>query len=198
MHAHSPDRRPEPPHRSPPDALAATVGQVLDTLGRTAPLAAMPLALADRAGQLLHLTPALRALLAADSERRRVEHALGACARRACPDAAGVAEQIRTPAACYRVDAAALGTDGVLVLLTVRPLDPAECADPGEVRVRFGLTRREAEVAVLLARRRSNPEVAEALGISLATARHHVEAVLRKLGVGSRNGVAAALGFGKG
>ena len=55
---------------------------------------------------------------------------------------------------------------------------------------RFGLTPREAEVAALLVRRRTNREIARELGISPHTARHHVESVLAKLGVHSRRDVA--------
>jgi DNA-binding CsgD family transcriptional regulator len=51
---------------------------------------------------------------------------------------------------------------------------------------RYRLTKREQAVAMLLAERRSNAEVARALGISPNTARHHTERVLAKLGVHSR------------
>lgn len=50
----------------------------------------------------------------------------------------------------------------------------------------FGLTRREATVASLLAHRDSNVEIARKLGISQHTARHHVERVLRKVGARTR------------
>ena len=49
-----------------------------------------------------------------------------------------------------------------------------------------GLTPREAEVLRLLVAGRSNPEIAEALFITRATARTHVANILAKLGVGSR------------
>jgi DNA-binding CsgD family transcriptional regulator len=50
----------------------------------------------------------------------------------------------------------------------------------------FHLTPREVQVAYLLAEGRSNAGVAEMLGISEHTARHHTESVLAKLGVRSR------------
>jgi len=54
------------------------------------------------------------------------------------------------------------------------------------LRSRFKLTAREAEVALLLGIRRTNREIAESIGVTEHTARHHTESVLRKLGVPSR------------
>jgi DNA-binding CsgD family transcriptional regulator len=51
---------------------------------------------------------------------------------------------------------------------------------------RFGFTAREAEVAMRLAEGASNASIAQALGISEHTARHHTRHVLTKLGVHSR------------
>jgi len=66
----------------------------------------------------------------------------------------------------------------------------------GEIaRVQTGrrppLTRREAQVAELLACRWSNAEIARHLGVSGHTARHHTERVLSKLGLTSRRDVPA-------
>ena len=49
-----------------------------------------------------------------------------------------------------------------------------------------GLTDRELEVLLVLARGRSNREIAEALGISAKTVGHHVQHVYEKVGVRSR------------
>jgi HD-GYP domain-containing protein (c-di-GMP phosphodiesterase class II) len=49
-----------------------------------------------------------------------------------------------------------------------------------------GLTAREADVIVQLARGRSNPEIAEALGVSRRTVTSHLEHVYTKLGVSGR------------
>lgn len=54
---------------------------------------------------------------------------------------------------------------------------------------RFGLTRREAEIARLLARRATNREIADELDVSPHTVRHHVESIFRKLGIQSRRSI---------
>lgn len=53
-------------------------------------------------------------------------------------------------------------------------------------RLAVALTRREAEVMLLLARGRSNAEIAKTLSVSAATVRSHVHHLLRKLAVGTR------------
>ena len=59
---------------------------------------------------------------------------------------------------------------------------------------RLGLTRREAQVARLLARRATNREIAEQLDVSPHTVRHHVENIFAKLGIHSRRFIASQLG----
>jgi DNA-binding NarL/FixJ family response regulator len=54
-----------------------------------------------------------------------------------------------------------------------------------------GLTRREMEIALLLADGMSNREIADRLVISLRTAETHVDHILGKLGLSSRAGVAS-------
>lgn len=63
-----------------------------------------------------------------------------------------------------------------------------------ELRQLRRLTRRQAQVALLMAERFSHREIAEQLGLRPNTARRHCEKVLSKLGVHSRQEVAAALG----
>ena len=53
-------------------------------------------------------------------------------------------------------------------------------------RLPGGLTDRELEVLLVLARGRSNREIAEALGISAKTVGHHVQHVYEKVGARSR------------
>jgi DNA-binding CsgD family transcriptional regulator len=54
---------------------------------------------------------------------------------------------------------------------------------------RFCLTRREAQVARLLARRASSREIAEQLDLSPHTVRHHIENIFAKLGIHSRRNI---------
>lgn len=55
------------------------------------------------------------------------------------------------------------------------------------------LTEREYDVACLVAQERTNPEIAAALIISASTAKQHVSAIQRKLGVETRTGIAMVL-----
>ncbi|MGI8510032.1 MAG: response regulator transcription factor [Gemmatimonadaceae bacterium] len=58
-----------------------------------------------------------------------------------------------------------------------------------ELRARFGLTRREADVALHLAAGMTDEAIARRIGVSSHTARHHSEHVLVKLGLRSRKGL---------
>jgi DNA-binding CsgD family transcriptional regulator len=60
-----------------------------------------------------------------------------------------------------------------------------------DLRRAFGLTAREAEVLALVARGRSNREVADALFLSVGTVRTHLEHIYAKLGVRTRAHAAA-------
>lgn len=78
------------------------------------------------------------------------------------------------------------------------PLATVERVPSGAVcertlRERYRLTEKEARVAMLLAQRRSNAEIAAALSISPHTARRHTENVMLKLNVRSRFSVESAL-----
>ena len=53
------------------------------------------------------------------------------------------------------------------------------------------LTRREREVALLVARGLTDRQIAEELSISANTANNHLASILRKLGIGSRAQIAA-------
>jgi DNA-binding CsgD family transcriptional regulator len=79
-----------------------------------------------------------------------------------------------------------------VVVVAIERVSPRTEAD--EVRDRFDLSPRQAEVALLLARRFSDKEIAARLGISRHTARRHVELVMLRLRVHSRAEVGAVLG----
>jgi DNA-binding NarL/FixJ family response regulator len=61
------------------------------------------------------------------------------------------------------------------------------------LKLRYGLTSREAQVAILLVQGQSNSAIAEQLTISPHTARHHTQRILSKLGVHSRAAAGAKL-----
>ncbi|HKJ85146.1 MAG TPA: response regulator transcription factor [Spirochaetia bacterium] len=64
---------------------------------------------------------------------------------------------------------------------------PAAVEEPPEVRARaLGLSEREAEIAVLIARGLTNKEIGAELFISAGTVRTHVYNLYRKVGVGNR------------
>jgi DNA-binding CsgD family transcriptional regulator len=78
----------------------------------------------------------------------------------------------------------------VLLLEESRRLVPAA----GALRA-LGLSAREADVLNLVAMGKENPEIADELGIAIATVRKHLERIYPKLGVRSRAAAAArALG----
>lgn len=62
---------------------------------------------------------------------------------------------------------------------------------------RYGLTRRELQVASLATEGSSAAEIAHTLGISTHTARHHLERVRAKLGVHRIAAVASAIRDGQ-
>jgi NarL family two-component system response regulator LiaR len=64
---------------------------------------------------------------------------------------------------------------------------------PDDQRAALGydLTQREQEVLSLLAKGLSNAEIAQQLTITISTTKHHVSAILSKLGASSRGGAVA-------
>ena len=73
------------------------------------------------------------------------------------------------------------------------PTPDTSLLTPEQIMGACGLTLRQAEIALLIAEGRSNPEIAGRLGISRFTARNHAEQILTRLKVESRWQVARAL-----
>lgn len=147
-------------------------------------------------GHLLRLEPDPERLM--QQVRSFAQRILPLLDGRAPVDVAGAAgtHRVRTGAASYLLRGAFLpaGSFGGLpaIWVTVQPaqarLPPVEL-----LRERFGLTAREAEVALLLARGGTNKAIARELGIRPATVRTHSEHLFPKLGVSSRKALGLAL-----
>lgn len=148
-------------------------------------------------GRLLHLSRALACVLDTEPDRSRlldtirevVSHA------RTTPIGIGAATYVGSRGRYALSASQALGLRPLLVVTVGAPAVPEPLPAPSDVSQRFGLTTRQAEVALLLAARRSSREIADALSISIHTARHHVEAVLGRLGA-ARGSVAGVLSAG--
>jgi DNA-binding CsgD family transcriptional regulator len=161
----------------------------------------------DREGRVLHENNAMGRLLTSEPEAVRVRgeaSRLGrSLAARLAPRKASAppavpnvfTRELRTSLGCYSLRAIFL-PEGLFdrsetIGVTIEGLRSSRVHDDG--RERYGLTRREAEVARLLARGLSNRALAAELGISAHTAMRHTERVLEKLHVHSRAAVAAEL-----
>lgn len=100
---------------------------------------------------------------------------------------------LKTAAARELVDAVRAVADGIFVL--DRTLSRRLTGRRSSSRVAGALTRRERDVLGVLARGRSNQQIAAELGLGQRTVEGHVSSVLGKLGVASRSAaVAYALG----
>lgn len=163
----------------------------LDRLGR-------PAAVGDATGRILHATPALEAALADDPQADHVQSALQAVLRDVAEPPRGAdggsplprpERRVRTRRAEYALRATPYGgppTDRTrLTLVDLERRGPV-LPPVKALRDRHGLTQRQAEVALLLAQRLTNAEIAERLCVSPHTARHHVGHVLGRLGVARR------------
>ena len=189
---------------SAPNLLSDSQLQLLDALER-------PILVADAGGCVTYRTPALQRCLRQGSraERSRLERELERVVGRLVirlqtsgsrtPSGRPVVltREVGIIHASYRLRGVLLppevvpGNGGaVLVELERTGKGPVR---EDELRTQFNLTAREIEVSQLLARGMSDAGIAERLGISTRTAEHHVEHVLRKLGVTSRSAVAALL-----
>jgi len=185
------------------DSVRTTMTTALDVMADGV------LVLEFASGRELYRNSALRAMLAADSggeellcTARRLARSLSALrprpsASKSCADVAPLPLlELCTTSARYILRGSRLAAEtfarGESTLISVEcvtislPTIAALCA-------RFSLTRREAQVALLLARGMTDTQAASALGISEHTVRHHGERLYSKLGVHSRKALALFL-----
>jgi len=184
----------------------ATLEQLGDTLTEG-------VALVDERGRVAYRNAGLSELVREDPEGALLERECAHLSRfllvlAAPPGAKSRAREVvnagprtfRTHAAAYRLHGTLIGRGllgaGPMALVVLerttlgrRSLEAAAAC--------FGLTRRELTVARLLADGHSNEALAGLLGVSIHTARRHVEHVLLKLRVHSRAAVAARLWEGE-
>jgi DNA-binding CsgD family transcriptional regulator len=104
--------------------------------------------------------------------------------------------EVRTAAGRYHIVATFLdgerAPDSMTVVALVDKME-GKSFDARELAARFSLTRREIETAMLLRRGLSSRQIAAELGISVNTARRHIESVLLKLDLHTRAAVAGRL-----
>lgn len=153
------------------------------------------LTVASLDGRVLHRNTTMQRLLEEAPDRAVADAvpglllALSALRGRERPEPRGLIREVEAGGRRYRLSGS-LAERGALgpepVLLVQLDVDGPRGLAPEELRRRFGLTPREIEVALLLAERRTNQEVAETLHISTHTAERHTERVLGKMGLRSR------------
>ena len=156
----------------------------------------------DRSGAVAHQNAAATNLLQQDAQREKLLAAardlantllIGPSARKHGDSPVPRAVMpLTTSRHSYRLRAclleASLFGDNTPVMVFLRK-EGRHLSTEADLQARFRLTEREASVALLLADRHSNDEIAATLGISSHTAHHHTERVLSKLGVSSRSRV---------
>jgi DNA-binding CsgD family transcriptional regulator len=177
-----------------------TLAASLDTLG-------VALMMLDSDGVALHRTPALTSLVSADEDRALIDQAAARVARnltashsptrrKTGPSApAPVTHGVVTRAARYTVRActAPSGLTGKPTVLVTVERSSRPPIDVDDAARRHGLTARQKDVAVRLVRGDSISAIAQILGMSRHTARHHVEHIIARLGAHSRAEAVAML-----
>lgn len=174
----------------------------------------------DLAGRVVHQTPALTSMFAADSEATLIRNGIRAALRKIESSARGgtvdsgvlfhAVDNVRTGyarymlrlslygtepsftcSAGYRVQTVATCCDRTYILVMVDRLrDPQIPEAQAEC---WQLTHAERRVGDLLALGKSNKAIATQLNISVHTVRHHVESLLRKTASSSRAAFVAQL-----
>jgi DNA-binding CsgD family transcriptional regulator len=153
-----------------------------------------PIALYAPSGRALHIAPVLLGMVSEPATASQYHVAAQSLVHSLCRGCHPWGLASPSPAtvdlSCgVRVSAARLPASGTPELIVVR----AERIEEGVHSNGARLTRREREVAVLLAEGARNHVIAERLCISPHTARRHTERILGKLRVTSRAAVARRL-----
>lgn len=191
---------------------SALLGATWQTeLRRELDAGAAGIAISDPKGRLLHATPRLLQLVQNDPEGSRILSCIsrvstdvGALLRRQdTSELAPIpARSLQTRLGRYTLRASLLRTPELLgqsslVMLIVDAPGPVALPSRTTLRAQWGLTEREAEVALLLAEGARNRDVARLIGATEHTARRHTERILTKLGVTSRGAVGSAIRGGR-
>ncbi len=182
-------------------ALAAAVRERLrqrtrtrDTTARLLDSLDEPAATCSVDGHLSYKNAAFTQLVDVDAEAVRIRKQVTDVARAAGSSGVDLpaTRAIHTDRGRYQLHARRLTLHGhremVLVVAHRESATDITCA-LDVLRQQFSLTCREGDVVALLMGGRSNADIARMLGISQATARHHTEHVLDKLGIRSRAAV---------
>jgi DNA-binding CsgD family transcriptional regulator len=181
-----------------------------ESIGRLIDSIAIGVCVIDTHGSIGHINPALERLRNNDPHWQPVHAAIERAGRllarnslrkssiTALP-AINASEQIRTATMSYAIRCSiTAGTAelpeslGVVFVQTVEANAARIQQRVQKMAAQFRLTQRETEVALLLIQRFHGDEIAQRLGISTHTVRHHTESIFRKVGVNSRSGLASA------
>ncbi len=181
------------------DAIAAQSSIPLEPLGGVLESIDQGIVLLASDSFPCYTNAAAERLLVADAERGILTREMRTVSRSALMQkGARPAEvEVETKAGRYRMRATLLlqkikEIRNRAVLVTIERAGSALPSRESLIR-RFGMTSREADVALLLARGARNTAIASELRISPHTARHHTENVLTKLHVRARAEVARAI-----
>jgi DNA-binding CsgD family transcriptional regulator len=184
-------------------AIPENLARLLDALAR-------PILVADANKAVLYQSPALRECMARSSaqERAELQGEIDVALSRLCSRAQAhrdhrsqvLTRDVLTLRSEFRLRGVILPPGAIHnppgVLIELERMGK-RAVHTEELHRGFGLTARQCEVAKLLARGYSDEAIAARLGISIRTAEHHTEQVLRKLGADRRSAVAALLVSGK-
>jgi DNA-binding CsgD family transcriptional regulator len=155
----------------------------------------------DADGRRLHANAALTRLLQSDPQSERIAAAIERVASTLCallrmprksepaPEVEVASTEVRTDRARYRVrgnlvEGGRYGAEPA-ILIDVERLTP-ELPSLVQLRERWGLSRQEARVALLVVQGMTNAQAATELELSPATVRHYTESLFHKLDVHSR------------